>query len=81
MRKSSRLPTRFPEGSKYVLEADGGRIHRYIEFPDGRKVLLADRKAVTQSSPPSSDISIVPTFAAEAIDPAVQAPESTSVKS
>ena len=80
MRKSSRLPTQFTEGSKYVLEADGGRIHRYIEFPDGRKVLLADRKAVTQSSTPS-DISIVPTLAVEAIDPAVQASESTSVKS
>jgi hypothetical protein len=48
----SRLPERFPVGTRYVVEASGrGRGHlrvesRYVEFPDGRHVDLqrtADR--------------------------------------
>jgi hypothetical protein len=41
-----RLPSRFPVGTRYVLEGRGGdrgrlRIHlRYLEFPDGRQVEL-----------------------------------------
>jgi hypothetical protein len=41
-----RLPSRFPIGTRYVLEGRGGdegrlRIHlRYLEFPDGRHVDL-----------------------------------------
>ena len=41
-----RLPSRFPVGTRYVIEgragAEGGlRIHlRYLEFPDGRQVEL-----------------------------------------
>ncbi len=41
-----RLPSRFPVGTRYVLEGRGGgegrlRIHlRYLEFPDGRHVEL-----------------------------------------
>jgi hypothetical protein len=46
MRKSTRLPTRFPKGAKYVLEADGGYVRRYVEFPDGRRIVLARRKAM-----------------------------------
>jgi hypothetical protein len=45
-----RLPSRFPVGTRYVVEGHGGgqgrlRIHlRYLEFPDGRQVELpADR--------------------------------------
>jgi hypothetical protein len=40
------LPSRFPVGTRYVIEGRGGgqgalRIHlRYIEFPDGRHVDL-----------------------------------------
>jgi hypothetical protein len=44
---SARLPERFPPDSKYVLEARGGIVHRYVEFPDGRKVELSPRKALT----------------------------------
>jgi hypothetical protein len=40
-----RLPARFPDDTKYVLEARGPWVHRYIEFPDGRKVELSPRKA------------------------------------
>ena len=37
----SHLPSRFPAGTRYVIEGRGGRIHlRYLEFPDGRTVTL-----------------------------------------
>jgi hypothetical protein len=33
------LPTRFPVGTRYVIEGRAGRIQlRYLEFPDGRRV-------------------------------------------
>ena len=41
-----RLPSRFPVGTRYVVEGRGGRQgslrvkSRYIEFPDGRHVDL-----------------------------------------
>ena len=36
-----RLPSRFPVGTRYVIEGRGGSIRlRYLEFPDGRKVDL-----------------------------------------
>ncbi len=44
---TARLPERFPENTKYVLEARGGSVRRYIEFPDGRRLELAPRKALT----------------------------------
>ena len=51
-----RLPSRFPVGTRYVIEGRGGgqgrlRIHlRYLEFPDGRHVELpADVAARTRS--------------------------------
>jgi len=47
MRKSSRLPTRFPEGTKYVLESHGGEVRRFVEFPDGRRITLSKRKAAS----------------------------------
>jgi hypothetical protein len=45
-----RLPSRFPVGTRYVIEGRAGRILRYLEFPDGRKVdLPADLAARTKS--------------------------------
>ncbi len=46
-----RLPSRFPVGTRYVIEGRGGRISlRYLEFPDGRKVdLPSDLAARTKS--------------------------------
>ena len=36
-----RLPSRFPVGTRYVIEGHEGRIRlRYLEFPDGRKMSL-----------------------------------------
>ena len=59
MRKSSRLPTRFPVGTKYVLESHGGEVHRFVEFPDGRRVTLSKRKAATCVCA-DEDVSIIP---------------------
>ena len=41
------LPKRMPAGTKYVLEARGVLVRRFLEFPDGRTVELAPRKAQT----------------------------------
>jgi hypothetical protein len=56
-----RLPSHFPDGTRYVLEGRGGdrgqlRIHlRYLEFPDGRHVELpadpADRRRSRRRPP------------------------------
>jgi hypothetical protein len=48
--EASRLPNRFPVGTRYVIEGRAGRIClRYLEFPDGRKVdLPADLAARTK---------------------------------
>jgi hypothetical protein len=61
MRKSSRLPSRFPVGTKYVLESRGGVVHRYVEFPDGRKLALSPREPATCEC---LALSIVPEIAA-----------------
>jgi len=37
----------FPVGTKYVLEGRGLFVRRYIEFPNGRRVQLTTRKALT----------------------------------
>ena len=50
MPSSSRLPARFPVCTKYVLEGRGLFVRRYIEFPSGRRVHLATRKALTCTS-------------------------------
>ena len=59
MRKSGRLPTRFPDGTKYVLESHGGQVHRFVEFPDGRRITLSKRKAATCICA-DIDVSIIP---------------------
>jgi hypothetical protein len=42
-----RLPARFPVGTKYVIEGRGLFVRRYIELPNGRRVQLARRKALS----------------------------------
>ena len=46
------LPSRFPDGTRYVIEGRGGRIHlRYLQFPDGRTIALpAMERAATRHS-------------------------------
>jgi hypothetical protein len=44
MRQADRLPTRFPEGTRFVIEGRPGCVSRYLEFPDGRHVDLPARR-------------------------------------
>ena len=44
MHRTSHPPMRFPLGSKYVVEARGLVIVRYLELPDGRRINLPTRK-------------------------------------
>jgi len=60
MRSTSRLPSRFPDGTKYVLESEGGTVRRFVEYPDGRRVMLARRKAAVCLCPDAGEVSIVP---------------------
>jgi len=62
MRGITRLPSRFPVGTKYVLEDRGPFVRRYVEFPNGRKVQLELRKAQTCTCAARHGISIVPTM-------------------
>ena len=64
----SRLPARFPTGTKYVLESRGPFVQRYIEFPNGRRVQLVRRKALSCGCAAPQQISIVPDETAPVID-------------
>ena len=47
---TTRLPARFPVGTKFVIECRaGGDLSRFIEFPDGTKLRLPKRP--TPSAP------------------------------
>lgn len=52
-----RLPKKYPDGTKYIVEAHGSFVRRSIEFPDGRKIQLSDRKIKSLSS---AEASLVP---------------------
>jgi len=67
MPRPSRLPTRIPDGTKYVLERDGAIVRRFVEFPSGRKVRLTNRKAVTCSCA-EQQTSLVPSKNADLVD-------------
>lgn len=67
MSKPFRLPTRIPDGTKYVLESDGAIVRRFVEFPSGRKIRLTNRNALTCSRA-EQQTSIVPGKAADLID-------------
>ena len=66
MHSRAHLPTRFPVGSKYVLESFGPSVRRYIEFPNGRRVQLATRKAIPCTCAARQQISIIPDQSAAA---------------
>ena len=41
MGQIDRLPSQFPDGTRFVIEGRAGRIvSRYLEFPDGRHLDL-----------------------------------------
>ena len=47
-----RLPDKFPVGTRYVVEGRGGRISlRYLEFPDGRHVVLPTEHGRREPAP------------------------------
>jgi len=58
-RKSSRLPARFPVGTTYVVEGRGDKngqlqvLSRYVVFPGGRRVNLANDSNVSAKTGPS----------------------------
>jgi hypothetical protein len=56
----TRLPARFPIDTKYVLEGCGPFVRRYIEFPNGRRIQLATRKALSCTCVARQHISIIP---------------------
>jgi hypothetical protein len=68
MPSSSRLPARFPVGSKYVLEGHGSLVQRFIEFPNGRGVQLPTRKALSCKCAEWQQISITPEQSVAVVD-------------
>jgi hypothetical protein len=51
MGQASRLPSHFPNGTRYVIEGrDGNILSRYLEFPDGRHVDLPADPAQPRAS-------------------------------
>ena len=65
MSKSSRVPTRVPVGTKYVVESNGPSVRRYIEFPNGRRVNLSARKPLSCECLVWKEISVVPDSGAD----------------
>lgn len=59
MRRSTRLPSEFPVGTKFVIEgrpAGDGQVQvfrRYIEFPDGRYLRLPARPDKHEAAAPA----------------------------
>ena len=60
MPRASLLPTRFPAGTKYVLEGFGPFVRRYVELPNGRRIKLATRKALSCTGAEREQTTIVP---------------------
>jgi len=71
MRDFRRVPARVPPGTKYILESHGLLVRRYVEFPNGRRVQLATRKAMTCTCAVWQLIGIVPEQNAARMEPAL----------
>ncbi|HZQ12825.1 MAG TPA: hypothetical protein VFB31_08460 [Pseudolabrys sp.] len=56
MALSTKLPSRFPVGTKFVIEGKGQIYSRYLEFPDGSFFPLPSRPvpAALKPKPPIS---------------------------
>lgn len=59
-RQAQSLAARFPVGAKYILERHGRYVRRYIEYPDGRRIQLSTRRALTCTCLESQQIGVVP---------------------
>ncbi|HMF23235.1 MAG TPA: T-complex 10 C-terminal domain-containing protein [Pseudolabrys sp.] len=66
----SKLPTRYPDGTKYVVEAHGSFVKRYIEYPNGRRKRLSNRKALPCACADQA-ISLVPDQADAIAEPPI----------
>ena len=66
MLSSSRKSGRYPVGTKYVLEVRGPLVRRYVEFPNGRRIKLATRKASSCTCVEREQTNIVPDQVADA---------------
>jgi hypothetical protein len=64
---ASHRQMRFPVGTKYVLESRGPFVRRYVEFPNGSRIQLPTRKALTCTCA-ERQTSIVPEHNADAFD-------------
>jgi hypothetical protein len=52
MASGSKLPSRFPVGTKFVIEGGrGGQFSRHLEFPDGTLLPLPKRPIPAQLKP------------------------------
>ncbi|HXX25670.1 MAG TPA: hypothetical protein VEJ40_03325 [Pseudolabrys sp.] len=51
MAYSTKLPSRFPVGTKFVVEGTGKTYSRYLEFPDGTFFLLPARPVPAELKP------------------------------
>ena len=68
MPSASLLSVRFPAGTKYVLEGFGPFVRRYVEFPNGRRIQLATRKALSCKCAKRQRTALVPDHFADAQD-------------
>jgi hypothetical protein len=49
---ANRLPSRFPVGTKFVIEGRrGGELSRFLEFPDGTCIRLPKRPIKRKTAP------------------------------
>jgi hypothetical protein len=60
VRSAFRLPKRLPEGTKYVVESCGPFVRRFVELPNGNRIPLPSRKALTCTCADQDAVSIVP---------------------
>jgi len=51
MAYSTKLPSRFPVGTKFVIEGNGKTYSRYLEFPDGTFFPLPARPVPAELKP------------------------------
>jgi hypothetical protein len=61
---TARLPKRLPTGTKYVVESAGAFVRRFLELPNGKRIALSKRKALTCKC--AETVSIVPNQTPEA---------------
>jgi hypothetical protein len=69
MASSSHAPMQFPVGTKYIVESCGPFVRRHIEFPNGHRIQLTARKAVSCTCQRRQCNSIAPDQNADLVEP------------